>query len=640
MNEAGPPRRTRLKEHRHEAELFRRRAIAGFVLITLCLCVLASRFVYLQVWRHDEFVTKAEANYIRLQPLAPARGLIYDRNGVLLAENKAAYRIEVIPERVKDMPALLEALGAVVPLSDDDIKRFTDARRAKRKFQSIPLRFRLSEDELARFAVNRWRFPGVEVVPYQTRWYPKGAEFGHVVGYVSRIDEDDLRILDTKGDQGVEIAALYAGTTHIGKTGVEREYERLLHGEPGYEKVETNADGRALNVLERSDPKPGKNLYLTIDSRLQEVTESSFAGRPGAAVAIDPRNGEVLALVSVPNYDPNLFVNGIGQADYSSLLTAPDTPLLDRALRGRYPPGSTMKPFVGLAGLELGFRTPQDTVMSVGEFFIPGQARGYRDDIRWGHGRVDLELAIEWSVNTYFYQLALDMGIDRMAGYLGQFGFGAPTGIDLPGEGGGVLPSREWKRATFNKPWYLGETVIAGIGQGYWVVTPLQLASAVSTLGNRGQRQTPHVLLATQEGLGMDRVPAVPPPPGAQVIKKPADWQAVAAGMHGALYGDHGTARGLAAGFPYQIAGKTGTVEKFSRTTNEWEARASNAELALRHRALFVCFTPAEAPRIAISVILESAAWGGSDAAPIARKVLDVWMANQPPATTTAGVTP
>ena len=460
------------------------------------------------------------------------------------------------------------------------------------------------------------------------------------MGYVARIDEDDLKGMEGKGD--LDLASLYAGTTHIGKTGIERQYEKLLHGEPGYEKVETNADGRALRVLERSPPKPGKNLFLSIDARLQEAAEAAFTDRPGAAVAIDPRNGEVLALVSVPNYDPNLFVNGIGQTDYKGLLEAADTPLLDRALRGRYPPGSTMKPFVGLAGLELGFRTPQDTVLSTGEFFIPGQSRGYRDDIRWGHGRVDLELAIEWSVNTYFYQLALDMGIDRMAGYLGQFGFGTPTGIDLPGEGAGVLPSREWKRATFDKPWYLGETVIAGIGQGYWVVTPIQLGSAVATMAAKGTRRTPHLLYATQDGLGAEHMIQPVPPPVGNVIRKPADWDAVAAGLHGALYGEHGTARGLAAGFPYTIAGKTGTVEKYSRTTNEWEAKPSDAELAARHRALFVCFTPAEAPRIAVAVVLESGAWGGTDAAPIARKILDAWLATQPPlpATQTAGAAP
>ena len=633
-------RRARLKDHRAEAALFRRRAVAGFALIVASLAVLAGRFAVLQVARHAEFATRADANRIRLQPLPPARGLIYDRNGVLLAENRAAYRLEVVPERVRDLQALLHELGGVVALSDEDLRRFDEARRAKRKFQSVPLRFRLSEDELARFAVNSWRFPGVEVVPYQTRSYPLGAEFGHVVGYVGRIDEGDLRAMEKRTD--TDVASRYAGTTHIGKTGVERQYEDLLHGEPGFEQVETNADGRALRVLERSPPTPGRNLYLTIDAHLQEAAEAAFAGRPGAAVAIDPRNGEVLALVSVPNYDPNLFVNGIAQSDYSALLEAPDTPLLDRALRGRYPPGSTMKPFVGLAGLELGFRTPQDTVISTGEFFIPGQSRGYRDDIRWGHGRVDLELAIEWSVNTYFYQLALDMGIDRLAGYLGQFGFGAPTGIDLPGEGSGVLPSREWKRASMNQPWYLGETVIAGIGQGYWVVTPLQLAHAVATLGNRGVRERPHLLLATQDGLGAERVAVAPPPSPGTVIRKAADWAAVEAGMHGAIYGDHGTARGLGDGFPYTIAGKTGTVEKFSRTTDAWDTRVSDAELAARHRALFICFTPAEAPRIAVAVVLESAAWGGKDAAPLARKILDAWLRSQPdaPATASTGAGP
>ncbi len=609
-------RRAPIKDNPREALLFRARAVAGFGLIVLCLVCLAGRFVYLQIVRHEEFVTRAEQNRIKLQPLPPARGLIYDRNGVLLADNRPAYRLEVIPERTRNLDATLDELGAIVALSDDDLRRFREARKGRRAFQNVPLRFRLSEDEVARFAVNRWRFPGVEVVPYLTRHYPHGAEFGHVVGYVARIDESDLDKLD---------ASRYAGTTHIGKTGIERQYEDLLHGEPGFERVEANADGRVLRVLDRQPSTPGRNLYLSLDARLQEATEAAFAGRAGAAVAVDPRNGEVLALVSVPNYDPNPFVNGIPKVDYDALVAAADTPLLDRALRGRYPPGSTMKPFVGLAGLELGLRRPEDAVVSTGEFFIPGQSRGYRDDIRWGHGRVDLPLAIEWSVNTYFYQLALDMGIDRMAGYLGRFGFGQPTGVDLPGEGSGVLPSREWKRTTYNKPWFLGETVIAGIGQGYWVITPIQLAQAVAILANRGVVRPPHLLVATQAGLRGEREAVAIPAAATPVITRHGDWEAIERGMIGAIYGEHGTARGIGDGFPYVIAGKTGTAERFSRTGEAWDTGASNAELAARHRALFVCFAPAEAPRIAIAVVLEAGAWGGKDAAPIARRMLDAW---------------
>lgn len=612
---------TAIKNARGEAALFRTRAVVGFVAILAGLGVLVGRFVWLQVLHHDEFSTRSEQNRVHVVHLPPARGLIYDRNGVLLADNVPAFRLEVVPERVKDMDAMLARLGALVPLGDDDLKRFRQQLQQHRAFQSVPLKLKLTEDEIGRFAVNQWRFPGVSVVPYLTRRYPQGESFAHVVGYVARIDDDDLDKLDPDR---------YVGTTHIGKTGIERQYENVLHGEPGYQLVEVNADQRVQRVLETVPPKPGRNLYLSLDARLQHAAEQAFAGRAGAAVAIDPRNGEVLAMVSVPSFDPNLFVNGIAQGDYAALLEAPDKPLLDRALRGRYPPGSTVKPFLGLAGLEYGLRRPEDTVLSTGEFFIPGQSRGYRDDVRGGQGRVDLVQAIAQSVNTYFYSLALDMGIDRMAAFMGKFGFGRPTGVDLPGEGSGVLPSSEWKRATFGKPWYLGETVIAGIGQGYWVITPLQLAHAVAMLANRGIDRAPHLLRATQDGLGAPLVSAASIARSApSVIRNPADWAPVEQGMLEVVNGAKGTARGIAAGFPYLIAGKTGTAERYSRTTDAYEPRGNDAELAARHRALFIAFTPADAPRIAVAVVLEAGAWGGKDAAPIARSIMDAWAAEQ-----------
>lgn len=603
-----------LKESRHEAALFRRRAFAGFAIIVLCLIALGVRFAFLQVERHDEFSARSEANRVLTRPLAPARGLIYDRNGVLMAENVAAFRLEVTPEQVQDMAAMLARLGQIVPLGEDDITRFNALRKGKRSYQGVPLRMKLSEEEIARFSINRWAFPGVEVVPYLTRSYPLGAEFAHTVGYVGRIDVDDLAKLD-KGD--------YAGTTHIGKTGIERYYEDRLHGDVGYEKVEVNADHRPLRVLpDRLAPKPGQNLYLTIDARLQEAAEAAFEGRAGAAVAIDPRTGEVLAMVSVPSFDPNLFVNGISHADYAGLLDAPDKPLLNRLIRGHYAPGSTMKPFVGLAGLELGLRRPQDTVLSTGEFFIPGQSRGYRDDKRGGHGRVDLVQAIAQSVNTYFYSLALDIGIDRFTPFMDKFGFGRPTGIDLMGEGGGVLPSRDWKRGRFNKPWYPGETVIAGIGQGYWVVTPLQLTNALATLANHGMPNTPHLLRAAQAGIDSQPQLVPPAPAGPGVIKKPDDWFAVVQGMIEVV--KSGTARGLNDGFPYVIAGKTGTAERYSRTDETWTSISSSP--IERHQVLFECFAPADQPRIAVVVALEAGRSGAHDAAPIARKILDAWL--------------
>jgi penicillin-binding protein 2 len=608
---ARPP----IKDSQHESALFRARAIAGFLLIAACLGLLALRFYWLQVTRHEEFSARADSNRISVRRIVPSRGLIYDRNGVLLADNTAAFRLEVVPEQAGNVDAMLHALGEVVPLSDDDVQRFNALRRTKRPFDSVPLRLKLSEDEIARFSVERWRFPGVDVVPYLTRSYPFGASFAHVVGYVGRIDAKEAERLD---------ADLYAGATHIGKTGIEKSYEELLHGKPGYEQVEVNADKRVQRSISREAPTPGANLYLTIDARLQRVAEDAFAGRAGAAVVLDPRNGEVLAMVSVPSFDPNLFVNGISQIDYSTLLNAPDKPLLDRALAGGYMPGSTVKPYVALAGLELGLRRPEDTVLSTGEFFIPGDSkRAYRDDQRWGHGRVDLREAIAQSVNTYFYGLALDMGIDRFTSALGKFGFGAPTGIDLLGEGSGVLPSREWKRGRYNQAWYPGETVIAGIGQGAWVITPIQLGQALSIIAAHGVRHRPHLLRAVQDSIAAEPMPVPRPKPSANIIKDPANWTAVEQGMIAVVNSPSGTARGLGQGFPYVIAGKTGTAERFSRTDETWTSIGSSP--IERHQVLFECFAPADDARIAIVIALEAGRSGAHDAAPVARAILDAW---------------
>ena len=613
------PRRS-IKDPRGESMLFRRRALAGFVLIVLCLCLLLSRFVFLQVMHHDEFVTRSQANRVKPRAIPPARGLIYDRNGVLLADNVPAFRLEVVPEQVKDMPALLEQLGQVVPLEHDDLEAFRKQLKQSRRFDSVPLKMRLTEDEIDRFAVNRWRFPGVDVVPYLTRRYPLGGMFAHVVGYVGRIDADDQGRLDP---------VRYKGTSHVGRSGIERSYENVLHGTPGYELLEVNADGRTQRVLETHAPTPGKNLYLSIDVRLQKVAETAFAGRPGAAVVIDPRDGQVLAMVSVPTFDPNLFVNGISQADYSALTHDPDTPLYNRALRGVYPPGSTVKPLVGLAGLESGLRKPDDTVLSTGVFYIPGQARGYRDDQRGGVGTVNLVRAIEMSVNTYFYKLALDMGIDRLSSYMGKFGFGRPTGIDLIGESSGVLPSREWKAANYKEPWYPGETVIAGIGQGFWAVTPLQLAHAIATFAGHGVPYAPRLVMATQGVANARPQPLANPPSGPSLIRNPANWDAVNQGMQMVISGPRGTGRQLGVGFPYPMAGKSGTAERFSRTSEAYETNRNTEYLATRHRAWFVAYAPADNPQIAVAVILESGAWGASAAGPIVRGILDTWLADQ-----------
>lgn len=612
--------RRSFKDTRGESALFQRRAVAGFLLILLSFGLLVARFHFLQVTHHDEFALRSTNNSVKPRAIPPARGLIYDRNGVLLADNVPAFRLEVIPEKVPNMQAMLEELGTVVPLGQDDIDAFKKQLAQSRRFDSVPLKLHLTEDEIDRFAVNRWRFPSVAVVPYLTRHYPLGPLFAHVVGYVSRIDADDLDRLDP--DE-------YKGTSHVGRTGLERYYEDVLHGKPGYELVEVNADGQTQRVLKTIPPTPGENLYLSIDVRMQKATMAAFDGRPGAAVAIDPRNGQVLALVSVPTYDPNLFVNGISGADYKALNDAPDRPLTVRALQGVYPPGSTVKPFLALGGLEYGVRRPQDTVLSTGQFCLPGQKRCYRDDTRGGDGTVNMVRAIEMSTNTYFYKLALDLGIDRLSDWMSRFSFGAKTGIDLPGESKGILPSREWKSKHSKFGWFPGETVIAGIGQGYWEVTPLQLGHAVATFAGHGVPYQPRVVMATRANGVAQMQMLANPPTGPSLIQKPADWNVVDQGMRAVITGGTGSKGGIFTGFPYVIAGKSGTAERFSRTSDAYDTNKSSAHLAARHRAWFEAYTPAEDPKIAAVAMLESGAWGAADAGPIVRKIFDSWLVIQ-----------
>jgi penicillin-binding protein 2 len=616
--------RRAVKDPAQESSLFRARAAEGFLIIALCLSVLLGRYVWLQVLRHDEFSGRADENRVKLKPLPPSRGLIYDRNGVLLAENILDYRLEVIPEQAGDVDATLDRLAEVITISADDRDQFDALRKVKRRFHNIPLRYALSEQEVSRFALERHRFPGVEVVPYQTRFYPQGSDFAHVVGYVGRIDSEDRERLEE---------ARYSATTHIGKTGIERYYEDLLLGEVGYERVETNAEGRALRVLGRVPSKPGRHLHLSIDARLQRAAVAAFAGRAGAAVAIDPRNGEVLAMVSQPAFDPNLFVNGISRRNYAALIADPQRPLYNRAVLGGYEPGSTIKPFIGLMGLKLGLRTPRDTIWSSGEYRLPGQDAVWRDWKRGGHGSVDLREALAQSVNTYFYDLAVDTGIDRIEPEMRAFGFGAPTGLDLTGEPAGVLPSRSWKQKRFGKAWYPGETVIAGIGQGYWVVTPVQLANGIATLAARGVSHRPHLLMSMQAGIDVAAEPVavvsnVPP-----VAATPEMWDAVRDGMEAVMHSPTGTARAFGFDAPYRIAGKSGTAQRARRRGNQEYNERTTPE-HLRHQALFVAFAPAEAPTIAVALVVEHGNSGSKAAAPVARAILDAFLQPSQPEVT------
>jgi penicillin-binding protein 2 len=606
----------RLRDPGAEARLFRSRAVVAFALAVVVLLALATRFAYLQVTRHQEYATESEANRIRARPIVPARGLIYDRAGRLLADNVPAYRLEIIPEQVEDMDATLRSLSELLQLSEEELEGFEGDRLSKRSFQAVPLKLRLSESEVAKFAVRRHEFPGVDVVPYLTRRYPYGELLGHVIGYVGRIDAQDQESLDP---------VRYRGATHVGKSGIERFYESRLHGQVGIERVEINAEGRTLRVLERHPAESGEHLYLSLDLELQQAAVAAFAGQSGAAVAMDPRTGEVLAMVSLPSYDPNPFVNGIGRAAYADLLNAPSRPLFNRVLLGGYEPGSTVKPFIALAGLELGLRRPSDTVFSSGAFRLPGQEREYRDWRRGGHGTIDLRESLAQSVNTYYYQLALDLGIERLTGFTSQFGFGAPTGVDLIGESAGILPTPAWKRAARNLPWYPGETVIAGIGQGFWVTTPLQLAYATAILAAGGERHPPHLLRAVQAGFDAEIVHVDVPTlePGLSI--RPDHMQAVVEGMEAVMHGPTGTARAIGEGLSYRIASKTGTAQRVSRS-GDTDVDPARLAANQRNQALFIAFAPASEPTIALALVIEAGGSGTRAAAPVARQILDAWI--------------
>lgn len=622
-----------LKDTMRERELFRRRALVGFAAVTLCFGALLGRFFFLQVVQHEQFVERSEANRLKERALAPNRGLIFDRNGTLLADNRPAYRLELVPEQVSDRAATIEALRGIVELTDDDIERFEKLRRARRSFQGVPLRLRLSEEEVARFAVNRHRFPGVDIVAYQSRLYPAGPTLAHVLGYVGRLDVEDLKSVN---------ADRYAATTHYGKTGIERFYEGLLHGQVGHEVVETNAQGRVLGVIERKPPVAGSNIYLTLDLDLQQAAVDALGQYTGAAIAIDPRSGELLAMVSLPGYNPNLFVNGVSTTQYRELLEDNRRPLFNRALQGGYEPGSTIKPYIGLAGLEKGVIDLDHLDFSGGYYQLPGQDRKYRDHRRGGHGWVDMRQAIGQSVNVFFYRLAVELGIDNIHGYLDQFGFGRTTGIDLFGEASGVLPSRQWKRAQLNEPWYPGETVITGIGQGYTVATPMQLAQGVALLAGGGQLPKLHLLKSVRDPLTAANT--VPEYPLIQVdIGNQQHWELVLDGMREVVHGQKGTARAIAADNPpFMIAGKSGTAQVYGLAEGE-EYDADEVAEHLRDHALFVAFAPADNPQIAVAVVAEHGGGGSSVAAPIARKIIDAWLLNRDGASiadTDPGATP
>jgi len=614
-------RRLTIKDHIHESWLFSRRTITAVVMIIILLSVIIVRLVYLQIVNHEHFTTLSRNNRVNIVAIPPTRGLIYDRNGTLLAQNLPSFSLELVPERVGDMDETLRALSQLISISANDVQRFDKLRRQKRRFESIPLRFRLSDEEVARFAVNRHRFPGVEIEARLARHYPMGQLAAHVLGYVGRIDENDLRSLDYSD---------YAGTNHIGKVGIERSYEALLHGSVGHQQVETNAQGRMLRVLERTLPRPGNDIYLTLDSRLQAVAENAFADQRGALVAIDPFTGEVLALVSMPTYDPNAFVNGIDAEDYAALQQSTSQPLFNRALQGQYPPGSTIKPFLGLAGLEYRQVHQEHKVYCPGWYRLSGDEHKYRDWKREGHGLVNLNKAIAQSCDVYFYELALGLGIDRIHDFLGRFGFGARTGIDINGELSGVLPSRAWKRRARSEPWFPGETLISGIGQGFNLITPLQLASATATLARHGIHLRPRVLYGVQDPTTEQIQIQEPQPLEPVQISNEGNWDYIINAMMEVVHGLRGTARKIGRNASYKIAGKTGTAQVFGIKQDE-EYVEEEVARKLRDHSLFVAFAPADKPQIALAIVVENAGSGSAVAAPIARQVMDQYLGGRPP---------
>ncbi len=586
-------------------------------LVAATFLVLLSRLFYLQVIQHDHYQLLAEQNRVNIVPVVPHRGVILDRNGVTLASNYAAYTLEITPSQVDDLNGVIEELSTLVEITPKDLRRFEKRLEEEPDFSSIPIRTRLNDEEVARFAVNRYRIPGVQINARLFRHYPNNEVASHVVGYIGRMSEADYAGLQEQGR-----AYNYTKSDYIGKVGLEQYYEPVLRGVTGYEHVETDANGHSIRTLRSILPVSGNNLLLAIDARLQQIAEAAFGDYRGSMVAIEPDTGGVLALVSRPGFDPNLFVEGIDPEHWSALNDSPDHPLNNRALQGVYPPGSTFKPFMALAGLELGKRTPGYSISDPGYFVLGGSGHVFRDWKAGGHGVVDLHKAIVESCDTYFYGLAQDLGIDMIHEFISQFGLGRRTGIDIAGEVGGLLPSRQWKEQRFGQRWFVGDTISVGIGQGYNLVTPLQLASATAILASGGRIFRPHVVQHVQDSQ-TNELQTIEPYPIGEVPLQPRHLDLVRDAMADVTR-PGGTAAWAGWGAKYSFAGKTGTAQVIGLKGQKYDEEAIDE----RHRdhALFIAFAPAEAPKIALGILVENGGHGSSTAAPIARKVIDYYL--------------
>jgi penicillin-binding protein 2 len=621
---------TEINDSDREIHRFRMRLTALMLFILICFGLLVARWVWLQVIKHDQYMAQAEDNRIALVPIVPNRGLIVDRNGVVLASNYSAYTLEITPSKLEaNLDSVIDELAKLVAIEPKDRKRFKRLMEESRNFASVPIRNRLTDDEVARFTAQRFRFPGVEVQARLFRQYPLGEVASHVIGYIGRINQKEAK--DIEDDEDSALAANYNGTDHIGKEGLEKSYARQLHGQTGYEEVERSAGGRAIRTLSRRAPTPGSNLILSIDIELQKVIEEAFGDMRGALVAIEPETGDVLAYVSRPGFDPNLFVDGIDAQSWSELNTSIDRPLMNRPLSGTYPPGSTFKPFMALAALELGKRRPEQGINDPGFFMLGGHR--FNDDKPGGHGYIDMYRSIVMSCDTYYYQLGNEMGIDAISGFMKQFGFGQATGIDLEHEKTGVLPSQEWKRERFKRnraaqKWVGGDTVSISIGQGYNNYTMLQLAHAVATLANNGTIMKPHLVKILEDGGTKQRALTVPKESG-RIPLKQENIDVIKRAMVGVTTDQSGTGYIPFRNAGYLAGGKTGTAQVVGLKGAKYNHHMTPERL--RDNALFTAFAPADKPRIAIALVVENAGFGSTYAAPIARKALDYYLLGKRP---------
>jgi len=616
---------TEFKNTEHELRLFRLRLLAVVILVLVCFSLLVSRFIWLQIVRHDAYAAQAEENRISVVPIVPNRGLIMDRNGVVLARNYSAYTLEITPSKITgSLDDLVDELSTLVEIQPKDRRRFRKLLEESKNFESLPIRTRLTDEEVAKFTAQRYRFPGVDIQARLFRQYPFGKTAAHVIGYIGRISQRDADRISDSDDE-----ANYNGTDYIGKEGLEKSYETQLHGTTGYEEVEISAGGRAVRTLSRTPASPGQNLILSIDIELQKVIEDAFGDRKGALVAIDPSTGDILAYVSQPSFDPNVFVEGIDQQTWDELNNSPDRPLVNRPLSGTYPPGSTYKPFMALAALELGKRRTTDSIRDPGFFWLGNHK--FRDDKEGGHGVVDMYRSIVVSCDTYYYMLANDLGVDAIHDFMKPFGFGQITGIDLEHERKGLLPSTAWKSSAYSKPeqrkWYAGETISLGIGQGYNAFTPIQMAHAVATLANNGIVMKPHLVKMIEDGVTHNRTVTVQKE-SYRIPLKQENIDFIKQAMVGV--NKEGTGARAFAGAEYVSAGKSGTAQVVSIKKNE-KYDAKRLATHLLDNALFTAFAPADKPRIALAVIVENGGWGAEAAAPLARKALDYYLLGKRP---------